>query len=153
MAVLEHYNIRTLDLAATIRFYEDIIGLKSGPYPGEPGRGAWIYDERDIPVVHVMSLESGNDEMALKFTRDRFDKLSPGQAMETSGSGALDHVAFRCEDYDGFVARLEAQGLPYHAVSFPDFHLRQIFVNDPSGVTCELNFLKQDFAEGEMGRV
>lgn len=151
MAVLEHYNIRTLDLNATIRFYEDIIGLKSGPFPGEEGMGAWIYDDRDVPVVHVMSMERGNNDMALNFTRARLDKIAPGTEIETKGSGAVDHVAFRCDGYDGFVERLEARGLPYHAVSLPDFHLKQIFVADPSGVTCELNFLKEDFKEGEIG--
>ena len=153
MAVLEHYNIRTTDLNATIRFYEDIIGLKVGPYPGKEGMGCWIYDERDIPVVHVMNLAEGRDEMAMNFTQARLDKISPGTKIDSHGGGAVDHVAFRCDDYDGFVERLEAHSLPYHAVSFPGFHLQQIFVNDPSGVTCELNFLKVGFEEGQMGTV
>ena len=153
MAVLEHYNIRSLDLQETIRFYEDIIGLRSGPFPGEEGKGAWLYDDRDSPVVHVTVLEKGNDQAALHFIQPRLAKLAPGSSIETSGSGALDHVAFRCEDYDGFIERIEAHGLPYHRVDMSTFHLRQLFVNDPSGVTCELNFRKENFVEGQIGAV
>lgn len=144
MALLEHYNIRTLDLKATIRFYEDIIGLKTGPFPGSPGRGAWLYDESDTPVVHVVSYE-GDHPKSLGFARDRMAKLSPGVEMEYRGTGTIDHIAFRCDDYDGLVERLDAVGLPYVASDFPNFPLRQIFVNDPSGVTCELNFQKPGF--------
>lgn len=152
MAVLEHYNIRTTDLNATIRFYEDIVGLKVGPYPGKEGQGCWLYDERDTPVVHVMNLANGTDA-AMNFTQARLDKISPGATIDARGSGAIDHVAFRCDDYEGFMERIEARQLPHHAVSFPDFHLQQIFVNDPSGVTCELNFLKQGYEDGKMGTV
>ena len=150
MARLEHYNIRTLDLQATIRFYEDIIGLKSGPFPGTSDRGAWLYDESDTPVVHVVSYE-GDHAKSLGFARERMEILSPGTAMEYAGTGAIDHIAFRCDNYDAMLKLLDEKGLRYVASDFPNFHLRQIFVNDPSGVTCELNFLKPGF-EG-MGTV
>jgi len=89
--------------------------------------------------------------MAMSFTKARLDKISPGAPIDTIGGGAVDHIAFRCEDYDGVIERIEAHGLSYHAVSFPNFPVQQIFVNDPSGVTCELNFLKQGHQPGQMG--
>ena len=52
MARLEHCNIRSFDLAATIRFYEQVIGLRAGPVPGM-NRGAWLYDDSGVAVVHV----------------------------------------------------------------------------------------------------
>ena len=58
----------------------------------------------------------------------------------TSGSGAVDHIAFRCDDYDRMIDRLRDHGLDYRSMDAPEIGLRLLFVNDPSGVTLELNF-------------
>jgi catechol 2,3-dioxygenase-like lactoylglutathione lyase family enzyme len=57
-----------------------------------------------------------------------------------SGGGAIDHVAFECDDYDAMLGKIRDRGLPYRENFVPSVPLRQIFVNDPSGVTVELNF-------------
>ena len=49
---LHHVNIRTTDLAATQKFYEDIVGLYVGPRPNFAGAGIWLY-AGDHPWVHV----------------------------------------------------------------------------------------------------
>jgi len=39
---LDHYNVSTRDLGATVRFYEDILGLVNGPRPPFDFPGAWL---------------------------------------------------------------------------------------------------------------
>lgn len=141
MPVLEHCNIRSFDLVATIRFYEDVIGLRAGPVPGGGDRGAWLYDDNDVPVVHVIGLDPDKREQGLTEIRSRLGDLAgPLDIDAMKGTGVIDHIAFRCTGFDATVARIEAHGLPYRTFDIPGYNLRQIFVNDPSGVTLELNF-------------
>jgi len=37
-------------------------------------------------------------------------------------------------------SKLESRGLVYTSSDVPSINLRQLFVNDPNGVTLELNF-------------
>lgn len=143
MPRLEHCNIRTFDLAATVGFYREVIGLDGGPYPGDPGRGAWLYDEAGIPVIHIIALDPDERDTALAEIGNRLGDLAGPVDLGAKGSGMIDHVAFRCADaeYDAIVGRIEAHGLPYRTTGIPSYNLRQLFVNDPSGVTLELNFL------------
>jgi catechol 2,3-dioxygenase-like lactoylglutathione lyase family enzyme len=141
MARLEHCNIRSFDLATTIRFYEDVIGLRAGPMPGRQGQGAWLYDESDIPVIHVIALDPDKREASLAEIRHRLGDLAgPLDLSAMQGTGVIDHLAFRCRDHAAMLARIEARGLPHRTFDIPAYKLRQIFVNDPSGVTLELNF-------------
>jgi len=141
MPTLEHCNIRTFDLEATVRFYEEVIGLRGGPVPGSPGRGAWLYDEGGVPVIHLISLDPDRREEALAEIGGRLGELAGKLDPKTmQGTGMIDHVAFRCEDYDMMLARIEARGLPCRCFAIPSHDLRQIFLNDPNGVTLELNF-------------
>src|SRR5262249_16282764 len=43
IGVLDHYNVSTRKLGETIRFYEDVLGMKNGPRPPFNFPGAWIY--------------------------------------------------------------------------------------------------------------
>jgi len=43
---LDHYTIRTERLEETVRFYEDVVELKSGFRPRPPMNGAWLYHGR-----------------------------------------------------------------------------------------------------------
>jgi len=40
---LNHFSIRTTDLDASRRFYEEVLGLRVGPRPAFPFPGLWIY--------------------------------------------------------------------------------------------------------------
>ena len=60
------------------------------------------------------------------------------------GTGAFDHMAFRAEDPDLLAARLKAKGYSYREREVPDLGLLQIFVEDPNGVTVELNYWGAD---------
>ena len=141
MTKLDHCNIRTFDLDATIAFYTDIVELKDGAFPGTRAMGAWLYDASDRPILHLIAIDPNDPEASLGRVRDRLGVLGGDLDLESrSGTGVIDHIAFECDDYDMMKAKLEARGLVYTANDVPMIKLRQLFVNDPNGVTLELNF-------------
>src|SRR5258705_5697720 len=52
---LDHYNVSTRNLGATIRFYEDVLGLVNGPPRPLDFPGAWLYSDGH-PVLHLNSI-------------------------------------------------------------------------------------------------
>ena len=55
VGVLDHFNIRTRNLADTVRFYEDVLGLEKGARPNFAFPGAWMYSEGKA-VVHLVDI-------------------------------------------------------------------------------------------------
>ena len=129
---LDHYSIRTADLSATRNFYVDVMGFEVGPRPEFPFPGVWLY-QGGIAVVHVIGIDP-TDSRGLQ------DYLGDRGATDEGGSGMIDHVAFAATDIDAVRARITASGLEFRERQVPAMQLRQIFVNDPSGITIELNF-------------
>jgi catechol 2,3-dioxygenase-like lactoylglutathione lyase family enzyme len=129
---LDHYSIRTADLAATRNFYVDVMGFEVGPRPDFPFPGVWLY-QGGIAVVHVIGINPA-DSAGLQ------DYLGDRSATQGGGSGMIDHVAFAATDIDAIRTRITASGLVFRERQVPAMRLRQIFVNDPSGITIELNF-------------
>lgn len=141
MTKLDHCNIRTFDLDGTIAFYTDIVDLKDGDFPGTRSMGAWLYDASDRPILHIIAIDPKDPEAALGRVRDRLGALGGDLTVESmNGTGVIDHIAFECDDYDAMRAKLTARGLPFTSSDVPSINLRQLFVNDPNGVTLELNF-------------
>ena len=120
VGVLDHFNIRTRDLGATVHFYQDIMGLEKGPRPNFAFPGAWMYSEGKA-VVHIVDI-SRTDEP------------------QKPDSGVVHHVAFVSRGFDGMKQRLSSKGMPFDARQVPGGDLWQIFVNDPNGVMIELNY-------------
>ena len=120
VGTLDHFNIRTRQLADTVRFYEDVMGLEKGPRPNFAFPGAWMYSEGKA-VVHIVDI-SKTDES------------------QKPDSGVVHHVAFASRGFDGMKQRLQSKSMPYDARQVPGGDLWQIFVNDPNGVMIELNY-------------
>src|SRR5581483_11782654 len=95
VGVLDHFNIRTRDLASTVHFYQDIMGLEKGPRPNFAFPGAWMYSEGKA-VVHIVDI-SRTDEA------------------QKPDSGVVHHVAFASRGFDGMKQRLESKKMPYDA--------------------------------------
>jgi catechol 2,3-dioxygenase-like lactoylglutathione lyase family enzyme len=129
---LDHYSIRTADLAATRSFFVDVMGFEVGPRPDFPFPGVWLY-QGGIAVVHVIGIDP-TDSAGLQ------DYLGDRSATEEAGSGMIDHVAFAATDIDAVRSRISAAGMEFRERQVPAMQLRQLFVNDPSGITIELNF-------------
>ncbi|WP_397473515.1 VOC family protein [Pusillimonas sp.] len=134
---LDHYSVRTLDLDASLRFYTDIMGFKAGFRPPFDFPGHWLYNEEPYPtsngVVHLIGIDPDNPEGLRKYLGDRdIDSMK--------GGGAVDHMAFLATDVSDMRARLEQHGLPWRERDVPSLSLLQLFLEDPSGITIELNY-------------
>jgi len=129
---LDHYSVRTTDVAKTREFYTDIIGLQVGPRPEFPFPGVWLYNG-DQAVVHVIGIDANDTSGLQGYLGGR------GEAVD-DGTGALDHVAFVASDFEGMRASFEARKLAFRERLVPGLALNQLFIVDPNGVTIELNF-------------
>jgi len=116
---LDHVSVLTSNLDASLKFYEDVIGLKTGFRPQMDFGGAWLYDG-DRAVIHLIC-------------RDEFTQQD---------TGALDHVAFNCTGVEEYKKVFEEKRVKYKSNYLPDIKLTQMFVDDPEGVTVELNFFQ-----------
>lgn len=127
---LDHVNIRTTDLPATVAFFRDVLQLRADVAPGAASidRGCWIYDPADRPIVHIGPIDAA-------YPSDAVYPFRP-----TRGSGAVHHVALECADFDDVVARLTAHGHDYTVSHIPQIGLRQLFVAEHNGILLELNF-------------
>ncbi len=115
---LDHVNIAgSRELIERCRaFYVDILGLTDGPRPSFRSRGHWLY-AGDQPVVHLTERDG-----------------------DTTGRSALDHYAFACEGLDDMTGLLRERGIPFTLDPARDSKNAQLFVEDPAGVSLELNF-------------
>jgi len=124
---LNHVNIQTRDMAGTIRFYEELLGLEARTAPErDPSQRQWLYDERGVAVIHLNLFGTENT-----IARE----VEPG-----APTGAIHHVAFECAGFDEMLGRLKARGLDYGFHHITEIGLKQLFVNDPNNVLLELNF-------------
>jgi len=138
---IDHYNIRTGKIDETVKFYSEVLGLRDGPFPGDRKYGAWLYDTTERPVLHLIAVDPDNRGEAFQRVKARLGALSGTiDDFVLEGSGAIDHVAFECTDYDGMIAKFRSLGMKYAQADVPQINLRQIFIHDPNGVTLELNF-------------
>jgi catechol 2,3-dioxygenase-like lactoylglutathione lyase family enzyme len=134
---LNHFSIRTLDLAATRQFYTQVLGFIDGPRPPFPFPGVWLYagntSEYANAVVHVIGLDPDDPNGLNRYLGER-DNTG------LHGSGAVDHVAFFATGLAEMLARLQADSVPYRAREVPLLGLHQVFLDDPNGIVVELNF-------------
>jgi catechol 2,3-dioxygenase-like lactoylglutathione lyase family enzyme len=139
---LDHYNIRTTKFDETVRFYVDVLGMRNGRPPGLPADlpPGWIYDDSDCPIVHLMALDPVDPEKSYANASRHRGGLDNGEPPAFRGSGAIDHIALECTDYDDAYARLERAKVTFYANDVPQLNLRQLFTKDPNGITLELNF-------------
>lgn len=132
LTMLSHYNVRTRDWTKTRDFYVKALGLTEGQRPEFPFPGHWLYcGEQD--VLHITGVS--DDDSGLKgYLGDR------GTGGELQGGGAIDHVAFTAKDAVTMGKHFKAMGIAARHRRVPNMDLYQIFIEDPNGITIELNF-------------
>lgn len=133
---LAHFSIRTADIDASRRFYVEVCGFKEGFRPPFKFPGLWLYrggDEADFGVVHIIGIDRDDPDGLNDYLGDKAED-------SLHGSAAVDHLAFLATDLVEMHRRLNAAGLEFRERTVPSLGLHQVFVEDPSGVTIELNF-------------
>ena len=139
---LNHFLLVAKNLERTKDFYCKVLGLEVAqerPDFGFPGY--WLKTNGHI-CVHLASQDPNK-------IRDQF--LLKKHPRGTTGSGAVDHIAFLAKGAESVRARIQKNKVEMHYRSFPDAKppLFQIFLKDPDDVTIELNFLGEKINEGD----
>ncbi len=134
---LNHYSIRTTDLAATRDFYTQVLGLSDGPRPPFPFPGIWMYngshDQVANAVVHIIGMDKNDPEGLKQYLGDR-------DVSTLHGTGAVDHIAFFATGLADMLVHLGTIGVPYRERTTPSVGLHQLFLDDPCGLVVELNY-------------
>ena len=147
---LAHNAIRTPDLEGSRRFFVEVLGLRAGYRPPFDFPGYWLYSgeppadlhngARNYGLVHLMGWDDANPGSLDAYVGER--KVS-----EQGGTGALDHVAFAASGHAAMLERCRRFKVKFHERDVPLMGLRQVFVQDPDGVTIELNFPASEVAK------
>jgi catechol 2,3-dioxygenase-like lactoylglutathione lyase family enzyme len=118
---MDHFNIITDDLPATLAFYEEHLNLKPGARPPFTFSGAWLYADggrgKD-PILHVVA---GKDRRLLV-------------------KGVIDHMAFYGTGLAETVAKLKAKGIDYELRRLPEYGTWQLFFHDPNNAKVEIDY-------------
>ena len=128
---LEHFLIQAADIEATKDWYVKVLGMRGGPRPDFGFPVHWLY-LGDKDVLHLT-------QGGAKVSPERLKYLSQ-QSQATSGTGVVDHVAFRADGLQDMLAHLQALKIDFTERQVDDQGLYQLFVIDPNGVKVELNY-------------
>lgn len=117
---LDHVNVRTDNLDAMVKWYNDILGMRSGDRPNFPFPGAWLY-VGDLAAIHLIGVED-----------------NPGAGSE--GDLKLEHFAFSATGFKEFEERLKAAGEKYERRDVPGGVITQFNIWDPDGNHIHIDF-------------
>ena len=135
---IEHFLVAADDIDATRDWYARVLGMKPGPHPDFGFPVHWMYlGERDI--VHIGPSARGAGEIQRKY-------LGRTSQDAGSGTGALDHIAFRATGLRAMLQHLEREKIHFTQRRANGQALFQLFFHDPNGIKIELNY---DAAEAE----
>ena len=134
---LNHFSIRTPDLATCRVFYEQVLGLTVGPRPDFPFPGLWMYrgDHADNAnaVVHIIGIDRDDPTGLNQYLGERDNA-------QLHGTGVVDHIAFFADGLGEMLTHLKKLGIEPRQRIVPSIGLYQLFLEDPDGVVIELNY-------------
>jgi len=110
------------DLPASIKFYQDVLGLHLLPRPkalDDIAPGAWMGDAENRVQFHLIAKD---------------DEYAPGADAGAHPAGR--HTAWMVKDIGAFRARMKALGVHFSEISSL-IGAPQVFIVDPSGHTWE----------------
>ena len=126
---LDHVNIRTSNLRDMVSFYSKVLGLKKGKRPAFKFGGAWLY-AGNRAAVHLVEVQ-------------KQPKLKDPQ---------LEHFAFKANDINDTLKKLQKSGAQYETRIVPGGKIRQVHAYDPDGNHVEIAFSTREEANPKLLR-
>lgn len=128
-----HINFVADDVDRLHDFYTQVLGLDDIPqsnFPRTAASGSTGYSG------NIRFATEGSMQMHLA-ERNLDVAFHNGQVINPVSRG---HIAFRTDDLDGFLATLDARGIPYsdYGTAFAK-EWRQVFFHDPEGNVIEVH--------------
>jgi catechol 2,3-dioxygenase-like lactoylglutathione lyase family enzyme len=114
---MNHFTILTDDVAKTVSFYGDVLGLFPGDRPKLDFPGAWLY-AGGRPILHIVG----------------------GRTREALKPGVIDHMAFSARGLSTTLATLAAHNIEHICRQQAGSGVWQVFFFDPNGARVELDF-------------
>jgi catechol 2,3-dioxygenase-like lactoylglutathione lyase family enzyme len=154
---INHLALVCRDMAETVRFYEDVLGMPLVKTVALPGGGQHFF------------FDCGGETLLAFFWWADAPPASPGvasvadfPAKPMSAVGSMNHVAFHMDEaeLEGSIARLQARGVHVSApivvnhddseagVSremHPGVWIRSVYFRDPNGIMLEFAATLRDF--------
>lgn len=121
---MNHFTVLTDDVARTVDFYHDLMGLADGYRPDLGFPGAWLYAGAQA-VLHIVG----------------------GKPREALRPGVIDHIAFTATGLPATLEKLTARGVHYACRQQTGTGLWQVFFFDPNGAKIEVDFAADERPE------
>jgi len=135
---IEHFLVAADDIEKTAEWYCRVLGMKEGPHPDFGFPVKWLY-LGDVDIVHIGPSAKNAGANQKKY-------LGRTSQDSGTGTGALDHIAFRATGLKQMMAHLKSQNVTFNERRASGQALYQLFMYDPNGIKIELNY---DAAETE----
>jgi catechol 2,3-dioxygenase-like lactoylglutathione lyase family enzyme len=126
---LEHFLIVADDVEATTAWYVDVLGFRLGDHPDFGVPVNWLY-LGDGDVIHIAQAPSNSEKSAAAPSRDDIAR----------GGRPIHHIAFRASGLAETMAHLKSMAVEFIEQQAGEQNLYQLFMQDPNGITVELNF-------------
>ena len=135
---IEHFLVAADDIDATRDWYARVLGMRSGPHPDFGFPVHWMY-LGEVDVVHIGPSAKAASENQKKY-------LGRTSRNQGSGTGAIDHIAFRATGLRAMMDHLIKENIAFSRRRANGQALFQLFFYDPNGIKIELNY---DAAEAD----
>jgi catechol 2,3-dioxygenase-like lactoylglutathione lyase family enzyme len=129
---IEHILVAAEDIDATRDWYARVLGMQSGPHPDFGFPVHWMYIG-DVDVVHIGPSAKAASERQKQY-------LGRTSQDAGTGTGALDHIAFRATGLRAMMDHLNKEGVQFSQRRANGQALYQLFLYDPNGIKIELNY-------------
>ena len=129
---IEHFLVAADDIDATRDWYARVLGMKPGPHPDFGFPVHWMY-VGGVDIVHIGPSAGQANEIQKKF-------LGRTSQDTGTGTGAIDHIAFRATGLRGMLEHLRKEKVSFSQRRANGQALFQLFLYDPNGIKVELNY-------------
>ncbi|MCC7087032.1 MAG: VOC family protein [Pirellulales bacterium] len=117
ITAVNHLTVTTRRLAASRKFYCDVLGFQEVPRPNFNFRGAWLFNFG--LMIHIIESGTAGDPHAEIQTREP-------------------HLALHSDDLESCERLLQEHCIAYRKNEVPDLGIKQLFFQDPDGYHIEV---------------